>query len=80
MISQALEDRLRKIHENVVRLDGDIFRGLMGNDLGHNPEDRLENAWRIARLSKFLSGEGIEVITATISMYEDVRKWLRVYA
>ncbi|RMD85331.1 MAG: adenylyl-sulfate kinase [Candidatus Dadabacteria bacterium] len=62
---------------NLFLLDGDEFREFLSPDLGYTPKDRLENAWRIARLSLYLATHGINVITATVSMYANVRNWLR---
>ncbi len=60
-----------------VRLDGDDIREIMGNDLGHDVEDRFANAWRVCRLCRYLSEQGISVIVATISLFEECQEWNR---
>ena len=60
-----------------VRLDGDDVREIMGNDLGHGVEDRTENAWRICRLCRYLSEQGISVIVATMSLFKECQEWNR---
>lgn len=76
-IARAVADLLREEFQHVVILDGDDFRALMGNDLGYSDADRKENAWRIARWCNFLAQQGIIVVCATISLYDEVRSWLR---
>ena len=76
-IATQFASALRREQANVVLLDGDAFRALSGNDLGYSPEDRLENAWRIARFCHFLTEQGQVVICATVSLYEEVRSWIR---
>lgn len=68
------------IHErmaNVVYLDGDILRAILGNDLSHTTEDRLRNAYRISRFCKHLSDQGIHVVCATISLFHECQAWNR---
>ena len=60
-----------------VRLDGDDIREIMGNDLGHGTEDRIANAWRICRLCRYLSEQGISVIVATVSLFKECQEWNR---
>ena len=60
-----------------VRLDGDDIREMMGNDLGHGVEDRIANAWRICRLCRYLSEQGISVVVATMSLFQECQEWNR---
>ena len=76
-IAREVALQLRGRGLNVILLDGDEFRKAFSEDLGHSPEDRLENAWRIAKCAIFLSSQGVHVIAPTVSLYEDVRSWLR---
>jgi cytidine diphosphoramidate kinase len=66
----ALE--LRGQGRAVVHVDGDNVRALMGSDLGYGTRDRIDNAYRIARLCKFLQGEGVLVVCSTMSLYEEI--------
>jgi adenylylsulfate kinase len=61
----------------VVQVDGDVVRAVMGNDLGYTPEERLANAWRIARLCRMLSAQGLQVVCATVSLFSDIHLWNR---
>jgi len=60
-----------------IRMDGDIFREIMGNDLGYTIEDRKKNAFRLARMNKYLVEHGAVVICATVSLFEEVHDWNR---
>lgn len=76
-VSKELYNKLKSKKDNVVFLDGDILRDVFGNDLGYTKEDRLKSAMRNSKLCKMLSEQGIDVICATISMFDEVRKYNR---
>ena len=67
----------RQSVSNVVHVDGDVVRTIFGNDLGHSPEDRRANAFRISRLCAFLDSEGINVVCSILSIFADNREWNR---
>ncbi|MFN8391614.1 MAG: adenylyl-sulfate kinase [Bdellovibrionota bacterium] len=60
-----------------ILVDGDAVRAIFGNDLSYDDAGRIQNAWRIARLCKFVAGQNIVVVAATVSLYAEVRDWLR---
>ena len=76
-IGKAVWEEIKKEHSNAVFLDGDSFREILGGDLGHDPKDRLENAYRIARMCKFLVSQNIIVICATMSLYAQIHDFNR---
>ncbi len=76
-LGKYLYEKLRPGHKNLVFLDGDIIRKIMGNDLGHTIEDRKRNAHRITRLCKFLDSQGIDVICAVLSIFPESHEWNR---
>lgn len=71
-IGKKVYTSLKKRYSNTVFLDGDLFREILGNDLGHNPSDRLENAKRIHRMCRFLIAQKIHVVCATMSLYKEI--------
>lgn len=60
-----------------VLLDGDQVREAIDPELGHSPEARLKNAYRLARLSKLISNQGVTVICATMSLFPEIWSWNR---
>lgn len=76
-IGKKLHNKLKDRHPNTLFLDGDSFREILGNDLGHNPSDRLANAMRIARMCKFLVEQDMIVICATMSLFNEVHQFNR---
>lgn len=76
-IGHELYLRLRARKPNVVFLDGDAVRAIMGHDLGHTLEDRRENARRIGRLCAHLDTQGVDVVCAILSLFQDLRDWNR---
>jgi len=78
-IATAVVARLRARHVPSVLLDGDVLREVFEHDLGYSLEDRRRCARRYARLGLMLAAQGLQVITATISLFEDVRQWNRAH-
>jgi adenylylsulfate kinase-like enzyme len=76
-VATEVERVLRARATPVVRLDGDVFREVMGNDLGYGREDRLRNARRLSRMCKLLADQGINVVCATVSLFREVHEWNR---
>lgn len=68
---------VRKTHQNVVSLDGDMVREAFGNDLGHSMADRLRNAQRICQMGKLLDDQGVHVVCAILSLFPETRAWNR---
>jgi adenylylsulfate kinase-like enzyme len=66
---------LKKENLNYVFIDGDSFREIMGNDTGHDISDRLRNAYRIARMCKFLTDQEINVVCSTMSLFKEIHQF-----
>ena len=77
VVGRKVYELLNSKRPNVVFFDGDIFREIMGNDLGHTLEDRKANAWRISRICKYLNDQGIDVVFAILSIFPDMQDWNR---
>jgi adenylylsulfate kinase-like enzyme len=69
---KLIEDKLPS-----VCIDGDAIRNIMGNDLGYNMKDRLANAYRIARLNKYLVDHNLIVVCSTVSLFKEIHQWNR---
>lgn len=67
----------RRERPNVVLVDGDVIRDTFGNDLGHTMADRRRNAERMMRMCRWLDREGIHVVCAILSLFDEHRKWMR---
>lgn len=76
-IGRELYKRLKKLKPNVVLLDGDILREILGNSLGYSIEERKSLAMIYSRLCKALSEQGIDVICSVISLFKEVHKFNR---
>lgn len=76
-IGKLLYAKLKKEYSNTVFLDGDILRGVFGNEFGYSEEDRRRCAMRYARLCAMLQTQDLNVVCCTISMFESVRNWNR---
>ena len=76
-IATALYERLKSEHKNLVLLDGDCFREVMGQDVGYDLNSRKIMAKRMSRLCKYLTDQDMHVICATISMHKEVHDFNR---
>jgi cytidine diphosphoramidate kinase len=76
-IGNEVSELWRQNGRKSVFLDGDAFREIMGDDLGHGREDRRRNATRVCRLCKLLDDQGIDVICCILSIFEESRRWNR---
>jgi len=73
-IGKKVYERLKTKYINTVFLDGDSFRKVLGNDLGHSSLERLENAKRISRMCEFLISQEINVVCTTMSLFKEVHE------
>ena len=76
-IGTAFYYKLKENFSNVILLDGDILKNIVGSNAGYSLEDRHERAMKYSKLCKALVDQGMIVICCTIAMFEDVRKWNR---
>jgi adenylylsulfate kinase len=76
-IARVVAERLRARGVPVVLLDGDELREALGADAGYDRDSRRRLAGQYGRLCRLLSGQGIAVVCATISMFEEARRWNR---
>ena len=68
---------LKERKPNVVFIDGDDFRTVMGDDLGHTIAAREVNAGRISRLCRHLDSQGIDVVCSVLSIFHEWQRWNR---
>ena len=61
-ISKALFNNLKNKIKNLILVDGDEFRKVMGNDLGYSLQDRNKNAERMINFVSYISNQNINVI------------------
>ena len=76
-IAKRLHREIKVKHQNTALLDGDVFRKMMGNDLGHTVEDRRRNAHRYSHFCKYMDQEGFHVVCAVLSSFPDWQAWNR---
>ena len=70
---------LQKTNPGLVLLDGDILRNILKNDDenidDHSRGSRIRLALKYAQMCKLLSSQGLTVVIATISMFEEIYVW-----
>lgn len=70
-ISSELYKRFKEKYLNTVLLDGDVIREIL-QEYGYSKEARLLSAKKISALCSFLAKNDINVICATISLFEEI--------
>jgi adenylylsulfate kinase len=76
-VSVILAETIRKERGSVEIMDGDVVRTNLSKGLGFSREDRETNLNRIAFVCNLLSRNGVPVIAAAISPFENCREWAR---
>lgn len=76
-IGKHLYEILKKNFSNLVYLDGDEFREVLGH-FGHDRKSRIDIAIKRSKLCHFLSSQGINVIATTISLFDEIYRLNRI--
>jgi len=73
-ISRAVYKEIKAEHPATVLLDGDVIRKALNNSYGYSLEERLRGAKQVAGLCAMLDNEGLNVVCATMSLFNEVQK------
>lgn len=73
-IGNALYYELKEQGRQVVILDGDVLKGIIGDLLGYTQEDRRKRAGIYTNLCRTLTNQGIDVICCCIAMFHETRE------
>ena len=76
-VAALVAAELKRRTPAVVLLDGDALREVFPRADGMTKADRLRLATSYARLCGQLASQGLDVVIATISMFDEVRAWNR---
>ena len=79
-LAAAVVQALRPCHTTPLLLDGDAVRDAFeptSPEIDHSSAMRLQRAWRLARLARFIALQGVPVVVATISLVHAVHAWSR---
>jgi cytidine diphosphoramidate kinase len=74
-IGKQLYEKVSESNKKWIFLDGDTFRNILGEDLGHSVQDRKKNAYRISRFCEFLNSYGINVVACVLSIFHDNQQY-----
>ncbi len=77
VLADALAEDLKKRGMNVERLDGDIVRKSLTQDLGFSDDDRRMNIERVTFVAKLLTRNSVAVLASFISPFNGIREYSR---
>ncbi len=69
--ASELYKHLKQKYNNVILLDGDVFRNIFGES-GFTRDERLKIAYKINALAGFLEQNKLLVIVATMSLFDEI--------
>lgn len=75
-IGKALHEKIWQTHKNVVFLDGDEMRALLGVG-GYDKDSRINLGKKYFTFAEFLSKQGLIVIVSAIGMFNEVYEFNR---
>ncbi|EOH7341017.1 adenylyl-sulfate kinase [Campylobacter coli] len=75
-IGKALYEKLKQEYKNIIYLDGDELRDLLGY-YSYDKKGRIEVALKRSQFAKFLNDQGIIVVATTISMFNEIYQYNR---
>ena len=75
-IGFGVYEELKKKNPNIVYLDGDELRDLLGH-YDYDRKGRIEVALKRSKFAHFLSEQGLIVVVTTISMFEEIYTYNR---
>jgi adenylylsulfate kinase len=76
-LGTELTQRIRDNGANVIFLDGDNLRFVLGELATHSREDRVRLAYTYARLCQMLCEQGVVVVIATVALFSEIHAWNR---
>ena len=76
-LSKEIEKYFKDKKLPIQRLDGDVVRKTISNDLGFSKEDRDKNIERLSYVAQMLSNNGVNVVSAFVSPYQEMRDFTR---
>ncbi|MDX1838009.1 adenylyl-sulfate kinase [Legionella taurinensis] len=76
-VAKILQEKMTAAGSHAVLLDGDELRKALGYTQQYSRDERKQIAFKYAHLASLIAKQGIDVIVATISMFEEVRTWNR---
>jgi len=76
-VCEAIYRLVKPSLPQLVLLDGDVIRTVMGHDLGYEERHRFIQIGRIQNLAKALSDQGLVVLVAALYAHPDLLAWNR---
>ena len=76
-LAKELVRQLKRQKSNVIHIDGDDMRYVLGEGHAYQKKDRVKLAYIYSRLCKTLSDQGHDVVCSTISLFKEIHQYNR---
>lgn len=76
-VGRSLVQLLNDNNYNAILIDGDELRSMFSNRWGYSREEREDLSLIYFRLCSYLSKQGLTVVISAVSMYSDIRLWMK---
>ena len=74
-IGKLFFEKIKQEEPNTIFLDGDELRLILNVGSSFSMESRLALSYRYSKLCNLLANQKLNVVIATISMFEEIRVW-----
>lgn len=74
-LAKAVTLQLKQKYRNIIHIDGDDFREILGDIVGYELEERVRNAYRLSRLCGLLEKQSMLVICSTVSLFAEIQEY-----
>lgn len=74
-IGRLLTEKLKMRGQNVLMLDGDMMREILGKTENFSQKERQHLARIYSRLCKEIASQGVDVVCSTISLFNEIQSW-----
>ena len=74
-IGKLFYKKLKRLESNTIYLDGDELRLILNIEESFSMESRLTLAYKYSKLCNLIANQNLNVVIATISMFEEIRIW-----
>tara|TARA_A100001388_G_C28458591_1_gene352148 strand:+ start:36 stop:578 length:543 start_codon:yes stop_codon:yes gene_type:complete len=74
-IGKLFFNKIKTVEPNTIFLDGDELRSIFNVKNSFSIDSRISLSYSYSKICNFLANQNLNVVIATISMFEEIRTW-----